>query len=545
MKTTLSNALIDLLSAKGVSTFFGVPGDYIVQFCLEIEKRKNLKFVPLSTEAGAGFAAQAYARSGASLGVVCVTYGVGGLSMINQVACAYAEMTPLVVISGGPGRQPQEGLLLHHQVKSPRTQLKIYEEVTEYAAVLDNPETAYEEICRAIDVALETMRPVYLELPRDMVDQEILVPKEMTRFKISIDQGGLEEASQEMVEQIQKAERPVLVVGIEVHRRRLREQVVALAEKLGCPVASDFLARGTFPLNHSQYVGTYLGDASESGVQEIVEGSDCLILLGSLMADTNLSYHFLRMDPNKIIHALGHQMTIRHHKYENTSLPLLLEKLLTSPKIRSKKSKFKARQLPRFSLPELTDKPVTTRDIVQITNYFLQNEKQLILIADTGDSIFISYEIQADRVMAPAFYATMGFAIPSGLGVQIGRGERPIILLGDGSFQMTGLEISHCSRYGVNPIVILLNNERWGMLQSILPANYNNLIPWSYSEMARLWGGDGFLVKTPREFKEALWKVYASNRFSLIEVLLQPGDITETLQKYIGDLQKSRKVNSR
>ncbi|MBI2981923.1 MAG: hypothetical protein HYY44_06485 [Deltaproteobacteria bacterium] len=540
MTALLKNVLIDLLSAQGVSTFFGVPGDYIVQFCLEIEKKKKLKFVPLSTEAGAGFAAQAYARAGSSLGVVCVTYGVGGLSMVNQVACAYAEMTPLVVISGGPGRSPGQSILLHHQVKTEKTQLKIYEEVTEYAAVLDNPETAYEEICRAIDVAHETLRPVYLEIPRDRVDSEITIPKSMQRYRPTIDQGSLEEAAEEVVAQMRKSERPVLLVGIEVHRRRLRDPVIALAEKLGCPVVTDFLARGTFPLNHPQYLGTYLGSAGEPGIRETVEGSDCLILLGALMSDTNLSYHLLKIDPNHLVRCLGHEISVRHHKYENISLPLLIKKLLASPKIPSRKLKVKTREGPKFSLPELADRPVTTQDVVQITNYFLQNVESLILVADTGDSIFVSYEIQADRVMAPAFYATMGFAIPSGLGIQIGRGERPIILLGDGSFQMTGLEISHARRYGVNPIIILLNNERWGMLQSILPANYNNLIPWSYSEMAKLWGGNGTLVKKPREFKEALWEAYASDRFSLIEVLLQPGDVTETLRKYIEDLQKNR-----
>ena len=80
----------------------------------------------------------------------------------------------------------------------------------------------------------------------------------------------------------------MLIVGVEVHRFQLREQVVALAERLNVPVASSFLGRGVFPTLHPQFVGTYLGVVSPPALRETVEQSDCVLLLGELVSDTSL-----------------------------------------------------------------------------------------------------------------------------------------------------------------------------------------------------------------------------------------------------------------
>ena len=101
--------------------------------------------------------------------------------------------------------------------------------------------------------------------------------------------------------------------------------------------------------------------------------------------------------------------------------------------------------------------------------------------------------------MAPAYYATMGFAVPAALGVQIASGRRPLVLVGDGAFQMTGPEISHAPEYGCNPVIVLFNNTRWEMLQAFFPdAGYNTTVSWPFAKLAELWGGRGFVARTPR-----------------------------------------------
>jgi indolepyruvate decarboxylase len=108
------------------------------------------------------------------IGVAVVTYGAGAFNMVNAVACAYAEKSPVVVVSGAPGAaERQRGLLLHHQAKALDSQLRVYEQLTCAQAVLDDPETAADEIARVLARCREQSRPVYLEVPRDMVHQTI------------------------------------------------------------------------------------------------------------------------------------------------------------------------------------------------------------------------------------------------------------------------------------------------------------------------------------------------------------------------------------
>src|SRR5215212_8364473 len=160
--------LIQRLYAHGVRHVFGIPGDYVLGFYDLLEKSK-LRIINTCDEQGAGFAADAYARL-RGLGVVCVTYCVGGLKIANNTAEAFAEKSPVVIISGAPGMGEREkNPLLHHKVKEFDTQFKVFEQLTVAAAVLSDPQSAFAEIDRVLHAALRYKRPVYLELPRDRV----------------------------------------------------------------------------------------------------------------------------------------------------------------------------------------------------------------------------------------------------------------------------------------------------------------------------------------------------------------------------------------
>src|SRR5690242_12319982 len=166
----LKTFLFDQLWNEGVRHIFGLPGDFVLNLYEALEDDGRFQLVRFSHEPAVGFAADGAARMTNGLGVCCVTYGAGGLNLINPVACAYAEESPLVILTGGPGRlEKRRAIPVHHEVKSFDSQLNVYREVTEYAAILDDPSTAAEQIVHAIEVALKTKRPVYLEIPRDMV----------------------------------------------------------------------------------------------------------------------------------------------------------------------------------------------------------------------------------------------------------------------------------------------------------------------------------------------------------------------------------------
>ena len=99
----LGDFLLSSLEAQGVRHIFGIPGDYVLKFFQVLADRGHPQIITLSHEPAVGFAADAYARITNGLGVCCVTYGVGALNMVNSIAGAYAEKSPVVVLSGEPG----------------------------------------------------------------------------------------------------------------------------------------------------------------------------------------------------------------------------------------------------------------------------------------------------------------------------------------------------------------------------------------------------------------------------------------------------------
>jgi indolepyruvate decarboxylase len=532
---TLARFLLDQLAEAGVDTIFGIPGDFILRLCQVIDDYPGIRFRTLSHEPGVGFAACGAARGTQGLGVACVTYGAGALNMVNPVAAAYAEKTPVLVLTGGPGQDERaRGILVHHQVKSFESQLKVFSEVTQYQAVLDDPETAADKIRYAIDVCRLYSLPVYLEVPRDMVDREIHLSP-VCSLAVPTSPGAVEEAAVEILRKLGAARRPAQVVGVEVHRQRLAPQVVRLAEALGLSVVSTFMGRGSFPDDHPQYAGVYLGPASPPGVRELVEESDFLLMLGALVTDTNMGVRLSAIDPRGVALAVSRRVEIGYHRYEDVPLDELVARLLAQPQGRGREDHIRSPGRRPFMRADdqPSEGPIRVAAMIGEINRFLFSEKaSLPLVTDTGDCLFCSHEIDTPLVLASAYYATMGFGVPAALGFEATTGKRPLVLVGDGGFQMTGQELIHAVRWGLKPIVVLMNNGSWEMLQSFLPSGYNALPDWQYAAVARLWGAASWQVRTAGDLRIALGEALAEDRPALIEVLLAPGDISDTLYTF-------------
>src|SRR5881392_2815957 len=202
--------LIQRLYDHGVRHVFGIPGDYVLGF-YDLLQHSTLKTVNTCDEQGAGFAADAYARV-RGLGAVCITYCVGGLKLANSTAGAFAEKSPVVVISGAPGMKEREkNPLLHHKVREFDTQKKVFDQLTIASTVLSDPQTAFQEIDRVLHAALRYKRPVYIELPRDMVTQPGIPHHTPREFHEASDRHTLRAALAEAVEMINRASKPVIL----------------------------------------------------------------------------------------------------------------------------------------------------------------------------------------------------------------------------------------------------------------------------------------------------------------------------------------------
>lgn len=535
--TTIASYLIHRLQALGARHVFGVPGDYVLGFYKALED-SDLTVINTCDEQGAGFAADAYARFN-GLGVVCITYCVGGLKVANTTAQAYAEKSPVVVISGAPGmNERQRNPLLHHKVRDFDTQLKVFEQLTEAATVLDNPQTAAREIDRVLDAAVRHKRPVYIELPRDMVNAPIPVPDrgetQPARPTPEPDAIALREAVAEALARINAAERPVILADIEIQRFGLQDELMRLVEGSNLPVAATILSKSVVREDHPLYLGVYEGAMGRREVTEYVEGSDCLIMLGVFMTDVNLGIFTAQLDPARIISATSERLSIRYHTYDGITLSDFLPALIAARPDRRDPGLIPHPPTPPECFP-VPDKPLTVRYLFERLNQFLDDSTAVL--ADPGDAMFAGIDMTihcASEFSSPAYYTSLGYAVPAAVGVQLARPDlRPLVLVGDGAFQMTGMELSTVARFGLTPIVVVLNNEGYGTERPMLDGRFNDILNWRYSDIPRVLGaGRGHTADTEDTLEEVLLAARDDrDTFHVIEVRLAPDDRSEALHR--------------
>ncbi|HMM86524.1 indolepyruvate/phenylpyruvate decarboxylase [Azohydromonas sp.] len=535
MNETLTARLLDALAARGATEVFGIPGDFALPLFRAIERSARLPLVTLSHEPGVGFAADAASRARGGLGVAAVTYGAGAFNLVNTVAGAYAERVPLVVLSGAPAaHEAASGLLLHHQVKTLDSQWRLYEELTVDRAVLDDVQTAPARIARVLDAALAHSRPVYLEIPRDMPDRPCdAVPATPAA---PVDAERLAACADELLARLRAAQRPMLVVGVEVRRYALESRVAELARRLAIPVATTFMGRGLLADADVALAGTYLGLAGDPALSERVESSDALLLLGVIVSDTNFAVSARRIDFRHAIHAYDGDVAMGHHVYHDLPLAALIDALLE--RVPPSAAPPPRRGTPPSAPPAApggADAPVVPRDIADAINALMRRHGPLPLACDVGDCLFTAMDIEPTALVAPGYYATMGYGVPAGLGLQAATGRRPLVLVGDGAFQMTGWELGNARRYGWDPIVLVFNNASWEMLRTFMPeGRFNDLGTWDFAAMAAGMGGDGHVVTTRGELVAALERAHATRgRFQLLDVRLAPGVLSPTLERFV------------
>jgi indolepyruvate decarboxylase len=538
---SIGEYLIRRLQDYGIGHVFGIPGDYILNFYSLLE-RSPIEVVGCTREDCAGFAADAYARVH-GMGAVCVTYCVGGLSLCNSIAGAYAEKSPVVVITGSPGlRERVNNPLLHHRVRDFRTQYDVFEKLCIAGAELNDPLVAFHEIDRVLHAAASYKRPVYIEIPRDMVDVIPILPHQFLEPPTDSDPEVLAEAVGEAERWIASCKKPVILAGVEIHRFGLQGELLSLAEGSQIPVTTTMLGKSVVAETHPLFVGLYEGAMGNSQVTDFVETSDCVILLGAFMTDINLGIFTANLDPGKCIYATSEQLRIRHHHYHGVQLRDFIRELATRKPPAARREIPHIRSLANEQFELRPEAPVTISRLIARLNGFLDDET--MVIADIGDALFSATELVIrghTEFLSPAYYASMGFSVPAALGAQLARPDlRAIVIAGDGAFQMTGTELSTIVRRGFPTIVIVLDNKGYGTERFLHPGNFNDIHPWNYHLLPQVFGGGtGYEVRTEGELDAALTKAWNDRGgMSLIQVHLPEDDCSHALNRLAERLAK-------
>ena len=542
MGLSIGEYLIRRLQEVGIRDAFGIPGDYVLGFYSMLE-HSPINMVGCCREDNAGFAADAYARLN-GIGAVCVTYGVGGLSLCNSIAGAYAEKSPVVVISGAPGvRERYKNPLLHHKVRDFRTQLEVFDKICAATAELIDPDTAFRDIDRALAACARSKRPVYIELPRDMVRVVPEAPHEFRSVEPTSDPEALAEAVGEAARLIAGCRKPIILAGVEIHRYGLQDELLHFAESTRIPIACTVMGKSVVHETHPLFAGLYEGAMSREEVTQFVEESDCVILLGAFMTDIDLGIYTANLDPANCIYAVSDDLRIRHHHYQDVLLGDFIRALTARRPQPPERTPPKRAGHNGEAFQVQPDRPATITRLIARLNQSLDD--RTIVISDIGDALFASIELTSrgrTEFIGPAYYTSMGFGVPGALGAATARPDlRTVVIVGDGAFQMTCNELSTFVRHGHHSIVIVLDNKGYGTERILHPGEfkYNDVHPWSYHKLPEVFGGGrGYEVRTEGEFDRALSQAWHDKQLHLIQAHLPQDDCSPALCRLAEHLRK-------
>ena len=540
---TVGQYLVDRLDQLGLGHLFSIAGDYSIEWVQRYVEPSRIEVIEEVNELNAGYAADGYARL-RGIGALCVTYSAGALSAVNAIAGAYVEKIPVVLINGAPSIKKtlefqQTGVSSHHFITGRETDLQSFEHLTAAAVRVDNPGLAPTLIDYALTTCISEKRPVYLELLEDLVDLSCARPNGVLEpSRARSDQANLEQSVARISARLVAARNPVVWVGVEVDRLGLHERASRLIRQLNIPYVTELLSKAVLGEDDVLFAGVFDGKASSTAVQDLVREADFVLALGVWVTDINsLGWN---VDFGKT--AFVSWDTVKDGTYFSPQVALahVLDGLLANGLGRAAPSR---RQAPAPEVPFVAppDEAITYPGFYQTIPQYL--DENTIVGSDASLNYFGSMLLKvpaAGGFIAQSSYTAIGYIGPAATGVCLAKQDRQRVMVfsGDGGFQMTAQCLSVQTRFGLDPIVFVLNNGVYGVEQWLADASvfttskpfYPSCVlhPWNYSKLAEVFGCRGWRASTYGELTEAVAGALANTSSpSIIEVVVAEKSIPD------------------
>jgi len=284
-------------------------------------------------------------------------------------------------------------------------------------------------------------------------------------------------------------------------------------------------------------MGVHIGPLSPPPIVARMDQADFVLNLGCLKTDMNFGNRPPAIIRDQTVWAVDRRVDVKYHTYTDVEVRDFVRALLREPLRKHRETVRYADNLPPATPVNGRGSALRVIELLRAVNEFLDANRRYVVAAESGDMLFAGLDLrvpQTSGYFAQGFYASMGFGVPAAMGVQIGRGLRPLVLCGDGAFQMTGPEISHAPALGLNPIVIVVNNGGWGIFRPIAERRDLLEIPsWPYARLAEDWGGKGYEVSNAEELRAALAAAHEADSFAIIDARIARDDLSPMSVKYI------------
>lgn len=537
---SVGDYLLLRLHELGISDILGVPGDFNLDLVEQIERDARFKWISECNELNASYAADGYARIH-GISALVTTYGPGELSAVNGIAGAYSEHIPVIKITGAPALAKQNhGLALHHTLLNEvyDQSYKIYQQVTVAAERLDFIEPD-KQIDRLIETCSQQKRPVYLQIPQDVLQHKIAPPHGALRLTSSV---SVDEHYEKIVAALEaklcNAQRPIILVGELVGRYNLVSPVEKFLRQSGYLYVVSWGAKGIVSEQLENYCGMYAGVFSLDAVREFVEQSDCVVSLGWLQCEITTGTFSTHLSFAQLWEINAANVIMDGTRHDNLNFSEVV-RALTSVALKY------SGELPSYSPHyvnnhlKLQYSTIEHDNLIVRLSQFLQPQDTLIL--ETGTIGFTcGYYVLPDNVniVASINWFSIGYALGATSGIALakkGQG-RTILVVGDGSLQMSAQAISTQLRYGLNPLIVVLNNSGYTIERIFLGEHsaYNDIQGWNYRQLPAAFGGDSYTATVSNDaelLSELIKSRDYSDRLCLIEVMMDKFKQPPALQK--------------
>ncbi len=538
MKLKGSEAIVKVLLEQGVDTVFGYPGGAVIPL-YDALYEAPLKNVLTAHEQGAIHAADGYARASGKTGVCIATSGPGATNIVTGLATAYLDSIPLVAITGQVGVS-----MLGRDSFQEIDIVGVTMPITKYNMMVRSKEELLPALRKAFAVAREGRPgPVLVDIPSSVQVEEL----EWTEAELQAEAEALPKATAEQLQKaaevLNKAQRPVLLVGGGAVNSGAQEELLALAKKADLPVVNTLMGIGVYPESDERSLGL-TGMHGHIASNMAVAHADVLVVAGSRFSDRVTGDRNRYVGEKTII-----QLDIDPSEIDKNvaaSLPVMgdvketLQSLL--PLVNEAQHADWWQQVKAWDATE--DRSLLKGD--RLTAPWLMKElsrsfagENPVYVTDVGQNqMWAAQHLVVDKPrhhLTSGGCGTMGFGLPGALGAAFAQDAQVVHIAGDGGFKMTGMELFTAAREGKNLISIVINNSCLGMVRQWQQLFYGErysstiLTEFDFIGFAHSCGAGGRRAATCAEFKEALAQARKANKPFLIEAIVEQGDLVEPM----------------
>ncbi len=537
-----AKALLTLLEREGVEVIFGYPGGSTIQIYDDLIDSK-IHHVLVRHEQCAAHMADGFARATGKPGVCLATSGPGSTNLVTGVATAYADSSPMLVLTGQVTTQ-----MIGNAAFQEADTFSLMMPITKHNfRVLDAAQVP-EAVKRGMNIARTgRMGPVHIDLPSDvmladvpekLMNEEYPVPSPMEDFT------GMLEA----VRMLLNAERPLLLVGGGAKWSNAGPEVAKLAELLIAPVVTSIMGKGIIPEEHPLCLGILGMHGREVSRRALLE-ADVILAVGTRFSDrtlTNqneipLSTKIIHLDIDPIEAGKGQRTKVRLVGDAKKALQQMIRGIG-----KSKKETEWSRRIDEVKKKctcniDINTEPIAPQKVIFELGKIL-TDKTIITTEVGQNQMWASHFLKVrnpQQFITSGGFGTMGFGFPAAIGAKYARRDHTVIdIAGDGSIQMVFHEFATAVNEDLPVVVVVMNNGWLGMVKQwqklFWDQRYSGTMLKNnpdFVALAKAFGADGVRVERPSELAETYQRAIKSGVPFLIDVATDPeADVLPMIQ---------------